>query len=282
MIRRKRSAGRGGLAPAPAISFTIGADRPVMTFAYQESDIHRRYDAGRALTSRGIRGLMELLRAYAPQHVRSILDVGCGTGRFTTALAQAFAASAVGVEPAANMRAAAERKEHPATVCFVPGRADCIPLKDGAADLGFMSQVLHHVPDRFKALREIHRTLRAGGRLCVRQTTRENLDSYQYQRFFPAARALDERRLPCREELLNLARSCRYGKIAVETLRHECAGNSLEYVNKIAMRTYSDLEGITDAEFREGLAALRAHCAAQPDEPWFAENDLFVFAREQD
>ena len=61
------------------------------------------------------------------------------------------------------------------------------------ADLVFMSQVLHHLTDSPKALMEIRRVLKLNGILCVRQTTQENLDSYFYQRFFPAARTVDER-----------------------------------------------------------------------------------------
>jgi ubiquinone/menaquinone biosynthesis C-methylase UbiE len=251
-----------------------------MTFTYQESDLHRRYDLGRTLAPDATRALMELLQRYAPQPLRLVVDLGCGTGRFTVALAHTFAAPVIGIEPAANMRAAAEAKPYPATVRFVPGWADHIPLENCAADLVFMSQVLHHVADRPRALREIHRVLRPGGRLCVRQTSGENLDSYFYQRFFPEARAIDEGRLPSRAGLLKLAGSCRYRKVAVETLRHDIAAISSDYVTKIGLRTYSDLECIPDNAFREGLEALRDYCAAHPDHPKFAENDLFIFERE--
>jgi ubiquinone/menaquinone biosynthesis C-methylase UbiE len=252
-----------------------------MAFTYQQSDVHRRYDLGRALAADGTRALMELLRGYAPRTVSLVVDLGCGTGLFTVALAEAFAAPVVGVEPAANMRAAAEAKPYPATVRFVPGWADHIPLGDGAADLVFMSQVLRHVADRPRALREVHRALRPGGRLCVRQTTRENLDSYFYQRFFPEARAIDEGRLPSRAALLRLAGSCRYRTIAVETLRHEIAATSSDYVAKIGLRTYSDLECIPDAAFLEGLKALSDYCSAHPDHSKVAEDDLFILEREE-
>lgn len=100
------------------------------------------------------------------------------------------------------MRSTAEGKPHPAAVRFVQGSACDIPLEEGATDLVFMSQVFHHLVGCEAALGEIHRVLAAGGRLCLRQTTRENLDSYFYQRFFPEARAVDERRLPSRDARL--------------------------------------------------------------------------------
>ena len=250
------------------------------TFTYQESDVHRRYDLGRALMSEATDALVELLRRYVTCPVNLIVDLGSGTGRFTTALSEAFAARVLGIEPAANMRAAAEAKPHPGTVSFVQGGAESIPLDDGVVDLVFMSQVLHHLEDAPKALREIGRVLKSNGNLCVRQTTRENLDSYFYQRFFPAARAVDERRLPSRDGLVGLATSCQFRVVAIETLSYEIAPTDAEYVEKISLRTYSDLECIDDSEFHEGLAALREYCSAHPDLPKLAENDVFIFAKE--
>ena len=159
----------------------------------------------------------------------------------------------------------------PPTVRFVQGEAENIPLDDGVADLVFMSQVLHHLADGPKALREIRRVLKSNGNLCVRQATRENLDSYFYQRFFPAARAVDERRLPSRDELVGLAKSCQFRTVAIETLSYEIAPTAAEYVEKIALRTYSDLECIDDDSFHEGLKAFREYCSAHPELPKLAE-----------
>ncbi|MBM4297523.1 MAG: methyltransferase domain-containing protein [Deltaproteobacteria bacterium] len=250
------------------------------TFTYQESDVHRRYDLGRALMSDATDGLMALLRGYVARPVNLIVDLGCGTGRFSSALSEAFAAQVLGVEPADNMRATAEAKPRPPSVRFVQGDADCIPIDDSVADLLFMSQVLHHLTDAPKALREIRRVLKSKGNLCVRQTTRENLDSYFYQRFFPAARAVDERRLLFRGRLVGLVTSCQFRTVAIETLRYEVAPSATEYVEKIALRTYSDLECIDDSAFHQGLNEFRAHCSAHPDLPRLAENDLFVFEKE--
>lgn len=242
--------------------------------------MHRRYDLGRTLTSDVTDALVASLRRYVARPVDLIVDLGSGTGRFSTALAEAFAAQVLGVEPAANMRATAEAKPHPPTVSFVQGDSESIPLDDGVADLVFMSQVLHHLADGSKALQEIRRVVKSNGSLCVRQTTRENLDSYFYQRFFPAARTVDELRLPSRDGLVVLGKLCQYRTVAIETLSYEIAPTAAEYVEKIALRTYSDLECIDDGAFHEGLAALREYCTAHPDHPKLAENDVFVFGKE--
>jgi ubiquinone/menaquinone biosynthesis C-methylase UbiE len=233
------------------------------TFTYQESDVHRRYDLGRALTSDATNALMTFLRVHVGRPANLIVDLGSGTGRFTTALSEAFVAQVLGVEPAANMRATAEAKPHPSTVRFIPGRAESIPLDDGAADLVFMSQVWHHLVDAPKALREIRRVLKTDGKLCVRQATR----------------AVDERRLPSRDGLVETAKSSQFRTVAIETLSYEIAPTAAEYVEKIALRTYSDLECIDDDSFHEGLKAFREYCAAHPDLSKLAENDVFIFEK---
>ncbi len=248
-----------------------------MPHTYQESDVHERYDRGRTLNADVTLALVESLRRHAPPAVRLVVDLGCGTGRFTATLAEAFAAPVVGVEPAPNMRATAEAKQHQASVRFVGGSAVCIPLGDGSADVVFLSQVYHHLTDPPAAWREIRRVLAPGGRLFVRQATREILDGYFYQRFFPEARALDERRLPSRDDLVRAGAASGYQVVAVETSRYEIAATLEEYVERVALRTYTDLEYISDDAFRAGLDSFRAYCAARPDCPRSVEMDLFVF-----
>lgn len=248
-----------------------------MTFAYHESDVHSRYDAGRALSPHSTNALMELLAQNVARPMRLVVDLGCGTGRFTVSLWETFGAPVVGVEPAANMRSTAEAKPHPTAVRFVQGSANDIPLECGSADLVFMSQVFHHLVERAAALREIRRVLAPQGRLCLRQTTRENLDSYFYQRFFPEARTVDERRLPSRDALVNLVCSCGYRVAVVETMRYELAATGTDYVAKIATRAYSDLECISDDSFHSGLNALRSYSDAFPNFSRLAENDLLIF-----
>ena len=94
-----------------------------------------------------------------------VLDLGCGAGRFLSALREA-GAEPVGVELA---EAAAERAR-----ANVPG-ADVrlvepdgsLPLGHGEVDLVWCSEVLEHIPDVSHALLEARRVLKRGGRLLL-------------------------------------------------------------------------------------------------------------------
>jgi ubiquinone/menaquinone biosynthesis C-methylase UbiE len=105
-----------------------------------------------------------------------LLDVGCGFG----ALALLFAvhgARVTGVDPDDRRfpvgRTVAERFDLP--VRFVRGRMEAIPLPDDAFDLAVVNNSLCYVvdlPARVRALAEVRRVLRPGGRVVVRNPNR--------------------------------------------------------------------------------------------------------------
>lgn len=207
------------------------------------------------------------------------VDVGCGTGRFTKVLAAAFGCRVVGIDPSRPMlTAAAQSLGGTRDVFLALGRAEALPLADGCADVVLMSMSYHHVPDKPAALAAVRRTLRRGGVLFIRTCSREALDSYLYQRFFPEARRFDELRFPTRSGLqMEVARAGFRLKL-LDTVRQRVSDDLRDYRERTALRSHSDLQAITDDQFREGMARFDAWLAKQsPDRPVIEEVDLFTF-----
>jgi SAM-dependent methyltransferase len=102
----------------------------------------------------------------------SVFDCGCGTGALTLELAAAVAPGpvlGVDLDPAqigVARSLAAER--HAANVRFEVGNADALPLLDATRDAVFAHTVLQHLRDPLPALREMHRVLKPGGIIGVR------------------------------------------------------------------------------------------------------------------
>jgi ubiquinone/menaquinone biosynthesis C-methylase UbiE len=64
-----------------------------------------RYDSARSLPSQTKALRLDALKSSIPaQEIRKILDLGCGTGRFTATLGKAFECFVVGVEPSIDRR----------------------------------------------------------------------------------------------------------------------------------------------------------------------------------
>jgi SAM-dependent methyltransferase len=118
------------------------------------------------------------------------VDLAAGTGLFTRALA-GRAGQVVAVEPDERMRhVLAERS---AGVRVLDGRAEDIPLPDDCADAVFVSHAWHWF-DPERAVPQIARVLRDGGRLGVLWTSRDR--DYDWVAGLDVIRSLAEPRTP--------------------------------------------------------------------------------------
>jgi ubiquinone/menaquinone biosynthesis C-methylase UbiE len=121
----------------------------------------RLYDPVLALAMQERRfrdSMLERVDADLPNEGTAV-DVGCGTGTFGIALASRRAdAKVIGIDGDSEILALARAK----------GPGD-IPLANESADVVTMSLVLHHLlpEDKRRALREVRRVLKPGGRFHV-------------------------------------------------------------------------------------------------------------------
>lgn len=99
---------------------------------------------------------------------RRVLDLGCGTGRLTTALAAA-GHFVTGVDPDAGALVAAARKPHGEKVGWLVGTSSAL-LQGAAFDLalmtGHVAQAIVGAEDWAATLADLHRVLVPGGRVA--------------------------------------------------------------------------------------------------------------------
>jgi demethylmenaquinone methyltransferase/2-methoxy-6-polyprenyl-1,4-benzoquinol methylase len=100
-----------------------------------------------------------------------VIDVACGTGAVTRAIVEILAGNgrAVGVDPSEGMVAEARKN---VSAEFKIGRAEELPVEDGAFNFLSMGYALRHVEDLGVAFQEYRRVLRPGGRLLILEISR--------------------------------------------------------------------------------------------------------------
>lgn len=96
-----------------------------------------------------------------------VLDVACGTGALALAAAGVVgpSGSVVGLDASPEMLAVARRK--PSRIDWLEGKAEALPLPDAGFDAVVSQFGMMFFDDRPRALREMVRVLKPGGRLAV-------------------------------------------------------------------------------------------------------------------
>jgi ubiquinone/menaquinone biosynthesis C-methylase UbiE len=145
------------------------------------------------------RRTFEVVMQEADLRGRRVLDLGCGTGRLSAALAEEGIARVWGVDASAEMLAVA-REKLPSTVGLKQARAEELPFRDGWFDRVVMWLVVHLL-DRPAAFAEVARVLVPGGRLAVVTFATGHFDRYWLNRYFPTIAAIDRERFPSEETL---------------------------------------------------------------------------------
>ena len=139
---------------------------PVPAFVgwFLDSDIRRR-----------LQPPDKIIRRSGIKQGMTVLELGCGSGAFTTFVAKALGEQgklyAVDIQP--EMLKQLEQKlarpeNHDLTnIKLIQASAYDLPFEENSLDLACLVTVLHEIPDRSRALREIKRALKPGGILAV-------------------------------------------------------------------------------------------------------------------
>ncbi len=115
----------------------------------------------------------ETLGLFGFEAGMTVLDVGCGTGTFTAEMARMVGVNgmihAVDLQQPMLNRAKCRLEEIALAgrVQFHRCGAYALPLADSSVDLAVLIAVLGQIPDRLRALAELRRVLKPGGRLAV-------------------------------------------------------------------------------------------------------------------
>jgi len=108
-------------------------------------------------------------------------DLGCGTGQLTETVAP-YVRRVISVDGSEDMLDAARQRLSGATnVDLRRGELESLPIESGELDVAMLSLVLHYSPEPPRALSEVGRVVRPGGRVLVVDMLPHDRQEYQQQ-----------------------------------------------------------------------------------------------------
>ncbi|SNZ15997.1 Ubiquinone/menaquinone biosynthesis C-methylase UbiE [Terribacillus aidingensis] len=119
---------------------------------------------------------MDFIRETVPyQQINHAVDIGCGGGIYTKALAELGIPQITGVDSSAViLEAAAESCQEEQGVRFHKGDALATGLKTASCDLILERALIHHLPNLQPCFSEAYRLLHPGGTLLIQDRTPED------------------------------------------------------------------------------------------------------------
>jgi len=153
--------------------------------------------------------LAPLLDALGPSAGRSLLEIGCGTGNYAQALAQAgFRVTPTDPTPEMVRRALAKLPDAPAAIVD----AQALPYRGGSFDCAVAIKVINHVPRWQLMLTEARRVIRDGPFVMV-HATKETIQANWITHYAPSL--LNERRFLPEAETAEALRSAGFRSVDV-------------------------------------------------------------------
>jgi ubiquinone/menaquinone biosynthesis C-methylase UbiE len=232
-----------------------------------DTEQHEHYARGRVLTQPQLQVWISAFAAVLPD--RSPLtgmDIGSGTGRFTPALAGAFG-PVVGVEPSDRMREVAQAHSPHPGVRYLPGSAEEIPVPSGSADYALLGWSWHHVRDKPRAVQELARVLRTGGRLLLRTNFSDHHPRPWWLEYFPRGYEADASIFQPLHEVIAMFTSAGWRVADFRTVAEPSAGTRGDMLERLRLRTLSFFAQLTPAELEAGFRRLEQAVAVDPDGP---------------
>jgi ubiquinone/menaquinone biosynthesis C-methylase UbiE len=182
-----------------------------------------------------------------------ILEIGCGTGNYVSALQRRVGCQCWGVDPSPEMIRCAMNQN--GRVAFSVGSAEKLSFADEFFDFAFSVDVIHHVDNRARYFLEAFRILRPNGLLATVTDSEDTIRKRMPLAFyFPEIIEHELKRYPTFTHLKSFTEEAGF-----EVIDEEIAETPFELTDteKYERKAFSCLRLISDAAFAAGIARMK-------------------------
>ena len=215
------------------------------------------YARNRRINARTLERLLQLGRLEKSSRV---LEVGCGSGNYSSAIANLIGCNCHGLEPSEGMLAKAKAQN--AAVVWTQGDAHTLSYPNNSFDFLFCVDVIHHVPNTKLLLNEAFRVLTAEGRLCIASDSEWTIrNRHPLSVYFPETIEKELERYPSPERLKTLLTECGFSEANDEIVE---LPYQLERADAYKEKSFSCLQLISESAFLTGLHAMERDLSRGP------------------
>ena len=182
----------------------------------------------------------------------AVLDIGCGTGRFTLSVSTMKSPVVCGLDPSIEMLKQAATKDESTDILWIQGDGQKLPFRDDSFNCIYMTLVIHHIENKEMALQEIHSTLKKDGK-CVIMTNSHSRIKKHVLRDFPGIIAMDLKRLPTVPYIKKTMRKVGFTHVHYYPVQHNEYMPTDEFLERVKNKYISTLTLLGEEEFQRGF-----------------------------
>jgi len=227
------------------------------------------YDKGRPISEQNIDLWLELIvKLSRMSEGTRVLDLGCGTGRFSIPMATRLHFRVTGADSSEKMLDKAREKNANRLIQWDREDAQQLTYPDGSFDIAFMSHLLHHVDDPCQVLSECQRVLASPGVVLIRYGAIEQIRDDVEHTFFPEVLTVDEARTPTVKTVERWLVEAGFQAIISQEIVQKTFETSTEHLDMAKAMGNSVLSMISPEAFEKGISGLKTYIKNNPDDPW--------------
>lgn len=233
------------------------------------SKIASFYDDGRSLSEQNMTLWLDMIsKLSGVSKGARVLDLGCGTGRFSLPMAKRLGFNVIGADSSAEMIAKARQKDQNSEVGWTFADACSLAFPDSSFNGIFMSHLLHHVESPQKVLTECYRILAPQGVILIRYGAMDQIQNDVEHVFFPQAIEIDELRTPTQELTESWLSDVGFADISSIEIVQQTYETGSAHLDAASVKSTSVLSMISEESFNTGISRLADYVDKNPDDEW--------------